>query len=81
MTLNEIKTAKPPIYRDELDEEIIAVVEQTGKITLSDLPKERPELAEVPRGLLWYRAHSLSENGYIRCERARRNLILYPMEG
>jgi hypothetical protein len=69
-----------PIYFDRLDERLIEVVNNEGSIELPELIKEYPEFAEVPSSTLWYRVNSLAQEGHIRAEHRRRNLILYSVE-
>jgi hypothetical protein len=69
-----------PIYIDQLDQRLIEVVNNESGISLSALPKEYPEFAILPSSTLWYRANSLSQEGYIRVERRRRSLVLLSVE-
>ncbi len=64
----------------ELDQRLIEVINNEGRIELSVLPKEYPEFAAVPLFTLSYCVHSLAENGHIWVERQRRGLFLCSVE-
>ncbi len=68
------------IYLDRLDRILKERIDAHNGITLKELRAEYPELTDFPYQTLWYRINTLAENGYIRIERARRNIICYSVE-
>ncbi len=68
------------IYLDRLDRILKERIDAHNGISLRDLLIEYPELADFPYSTVWYRVNSLAENGYIRIERERRNIICYSVE-
>lgn len=76
-TISEIREAKPPIYLDELDQALMDMINAEGRIALSDLPKQYPELMQIPHAVLWYRIHSLAAEKRIRVKRARKKLMCF----
>lgn len=69
-----------PIFFDRLDAQIKQRVDENGEIELSALKKAYPEFRRVPYSTFNRRAHSLSQEGFIRLERGRKVLTCYAVE-
>lgn len=71
---------RQPIFMDRMDESVVEKAKRHPEgISPADMMREYPdEFGDTPRSTLYYRVNSLSKDGYLRVERQRGTLLIFP---